>query len=223
MARNEEGLRRALERIPELRDEFWQNVSVPGEKNNLNKNLEYAGRVADYLEFAELLALDALHRTESCGGHFREESQTPDGEALRDDEHFMYVGGLGISGRRQGAGAAQGAAGVRVREARARRSYKYGYAYPSQGLASGRPGPARAAGPLHGRERLGRHVLPRDARRRQRRADREGGGPDRLRLGLPRGHLRHLRLHGQRHPPRTGPRHHACASSTCGGSRTAIR
>jgi succinate dehydrogenase / fumarate reductase flavoprotein subunit len=91
MARNEAGLRRALARIPELRAEFWQNVSVPGPKNNLNKNLEYAGRVADYLEFGELLALDALHRTESCGGHFREESQTPDGEALRDDQHFSYV------------------------------------------------------------------------------------------------------------------------------------
>ena len=91
MARNEQGLRRALQRIPQLREEFWQNVSVPGPKNNLNKNLEYAGRVADYLEFGELLALDALHRTESCGGHFREESQTPDGEALRDDEKFAYV------------------------------------------------------------------------------------------------------------------------------------
>jgi succinate dehydrogenase / fumarate reductase flavoprotein subunit len=91
MARSEAGLRRALTRIPELRAEFWQNVSVPGPKNNLNKNLEYAGRVADYLEFGELLALDALHRTESCGGHFREESQTPDGEALRDDQHFSYV------------------------------------------------------------------------------------------------------------------------------------
>jgi succinate dehydrogenase / fumarate reductase flavoprotein subunit len=64
---------------------------VPGEPNHLNKNLEYAGRVADYLEFAELLALDALHRTESCGAHFREESQTPDHEARRDDEHFSYV------------------------------------------------------------------------------------------------------------------------------------
>jgi succinate dehydrogenase / fumarate reductase flavoprotein subunit len=100
MARNEAGLRKALARIPELRIEFWQNVSVPGPENNLNKNLEYAGRVADYLEFAELLALDALHRTESCGGHFREESQTPDGEARRDDEHFSYVaawefGGVG--------------------------------------------------------------------------------------------------------------------------------
>jgi succinate dehydrogenase / fumarate reductase flavoprotein subunit len=91
MARNAEGLRHALAEIPRLRDEFWQNLSVPGEPGNLNKNLEYAGRVADYLEFAEVLALDALQRTESCGGHFREESQTPDGEALRDDERFSYV------------------------------------------------------------------------------------------------------------------------------------
>jgi succinate dehydrogenase / fumarate reductase flavoprotein subunit len=91
MARNESGLRQALAAIPKLRDEFWQNLSVPGEPNNLNKNLEYAGRVADYLEFAETLALDALHRTESCGGHFREESQTPDGEALRDDANFSYA------------------------------------------------------------------------------------------------------------------------------------
>jgi succinate dehydrogenase / fumarate reductase flavoprotein subunit len=91
MARNDAGLRRALDLIPKLRDEFWQNVSVPGPESNLNKNLEYAGRVADYLEFAEVLALDALHRTESCGGHFREESQTPDGEARRDDANFAYV------------------------------------------------------------------------------------------------------------------------------------
>jgi len=91
MARNAAGLDHALAEIPRLRDEFWQNLSVPGEPNNLNKNLEYAGRVADYLEFAETLALDALHRTESCGGHFREESQTPDGEALRDDANFSYA------------------------------------------------------------------------------------------------------------------------------------
>jgi len=91
MGRNDAGLRRTLDRIPALRDEFWQNVSVPGPKNNLNKNLEYAGRVADYLEFAEVLTLDALHRTESCGGHFREESQTPEGEALRDDVNFAYA------------------------------------------------------------------------------------------------------------------------------------
>jgi succinate dehydrogenase / fumarate reductase flavoprotein subunit len=91
MARNEAGLKTALAKIPQLREEFWRNVSVPGDQNNLNKNLEYAGRVADYLEFAELLALDALTRTESCGGHFREESQTPDQEAKRDDEHFTHV------------------------------------------------------------------------------------------------------------------------------------
>jgi succinate dehydrogenase / fumarate reductase flavoprotein subunit len=91
MSRNDAGLRQAVARIPAMREEFWQNVSVPGPKNNMNKNLEYAGRVADYLEFAEVLALDALHRGESCGGHFREESQTPDGEALRDDAAFSYV------------------------------------------------------------------------------------------------------------------------------------
>ena len=91
MARTEESLTRALTKIPKLREEFWHNVSVPGSTDNLNQSLEYAGRVADYLEFAELLALDALERRESCGGHFREESQTPDGEALRDDENFSYV------------------------------------------------------------------------------------------------------------------------------------
>ena len=91
MARTEESLTRALAKIPKLREEFWGSVSVPGSPDNLNQSLEYAGRVADYLEFAEVLALDALERKESCGGHFREESQTPDGEALRDDEHFTYV------------------------------------------------------------------------------------------------------------------------------------
>jgi succinate dehydrogenase / fumarate reductase flavoprotein subunit len=91
MARTEESLTRALTKIPRLREEFWHSVSVPGSPDNLNQSLEYAGRVADYLEFAELLALDALERRESCGGHFREESQTPEGEALRDDEHFSYV------------------------------------------------------------------------------------------------------------------------------------
>jgi len=91
MARTEASLTQALAKIPKLRDDFWHNVSVPGTRDNLNQNLEYAGRVADYLEFAELLALDALERRESCGGHFREESQTPEGEALRDDRHFSYV------------------------------------------------------------------------------------------------------------------------------------
>jgi len=91
MARNEAGLKEALKRIPELRAEFWHNVNVPGQSGGLNQSLEYAGRVADYMEFAELLCLDALHRRESCGGHFRQEFQTPDGEARRDDQHFAYA------------------------------------------------------------------------------------------------------------------------------------
>lgn len=91
MARNEAGLKEALKRIPELREEFWKNVNVTGGAGELNQALEYAGRVADFMEFAELLCLDALHRRESCGGHFREEFQTPDGEAKRDDENFSYV------------------------------------------------------------------------------------------------------------------------------------
>ena len=91
MSRSDAGLRKALARVPQLRAEFWADVSIPGSADNLNKTLEYAGRVADYLEFAELLAHDALHRSESCGGHFREESQTPDGEALRDDTQFSYA------------------------------------------------------------------------------------------------------------------------------------
>jgi succinate dehydrogenase / fumarate reductase flavoprotein subunit len=91
MARTEAGLNEALSRIPELRAQFWENVNVLGNGNELNQSLEYAGRVADFLEFAELLCTDALHRRESCGGHFREEFQTEDGEARRDDENFSYV------------------------------------------------------------------------------------------------------------------------------------
>ena len=102
MARTDAGLTRAITEIRALREEFWQNVSVPGEKNNLNPALDYAGRVADYMEFAELLALDALERRESCGGHFREEFQTPDGEALRKDDEFSYAAAWefqGVGGR----------------------------------------------------------------------------------------------------------------------------
>jgi succinate dehydrogenase / fumarate reductase flavoprotein subunit len=91
MARNESGLKHALHRIPELRDEFWRTVMVPGKGEEFNQALEYAGRVADFMEFAELLCQDALHRRESCGGHFREEFQTPEGEAQRDDHNFAYV------------------------------------------------------------------------------------------------------------------------------------
>jgi len=91
MSRNESGLKHALQRIPELRSEFWRDVNVPGGGVELNQSLERAGRVADFLELGELMCIDALQRTESCGGHFREESQTPDGEALRDDANFSYV------------------------------------------------------------------------------------------------------------------------------------
>ncbi|MFF5206765.1 fumarate reductase/succinate dehydrogenase flavoprotein subunit [Streptosporangium sp. NPDC000396] len=91
MERTDESLRKALERIPELRKEFWENVKVSGEADELNQALERAGRVADFFDLAELMCIDALHRTESCGGHFRAESQDADGEALRDDENFAYV------------------------------------------------------------------------------------------------------------------------------------
>ena len=91
MSRTEAGLKLALKKIPELRSEFWRDVNVPGTGVELNQSLERAGRVADFLELGELMCIDALHRTESCGGHFREESQTPDGEALRDDANFSYV------------------------------------------------------------------------------------------------------------------------------------
>jgi succinate dehydrogenase / fumarate reductase flavoprotein subunit len=91
MARKEKGLNEAIQEIRDLRNEFWQNVNVPGSAIDLNQALERAGRVADFMELAELLAIDALHRKESCGGHFREEYQTEDGEAKRDDENFSYV------------------------------------------------------------------------------------------------------------------------------------
>ena len=91
MARSAEGLKTALEQIPLLRAEFWRDLHVPGSGEELNQSLEHAGRVADFLELAELMCLDALHRNESCGGHFRVEYQTPDGEALRNDEQFAYV------------------------------------------------------------------------------------------------------------------------------------
>jgi len=91
MARTAAGLQKALQRVPELREEFWKNVNVLGSGEELNQALENAGRVADFLEFAELMCLDAFERNESCGGHFREEFQTPDGEALRDDANFSYA------------------------------------------------------------------------------------------------------------------------------------
>jgi succinate dehydrogenase / fumarate reductase flavoprotein subunit len=98
MSRTTESLQEALHRIPEIRAEFWENVNVPGESNDLNQSLEMAGRVADFIELGELLCLDALHRNESCGGHFREEYQTEEGEARRDDENFAYAAAWQFSG-----------------------------------------------------------------------------------------------------------------------------
>jgi succinate dehydrogenase / fumarate reductase flavoprotein subunit len=93
MARNEQGLKEAISDIRALRDEFWTDVRITDPGETMNQSLEKAGRVADFFELAELLCVDALHREESCGGHFREEHQTPDGEALRNDDQFAYVAG----------------------------------------------------------------------------------------------------------------------------------
>jgi succinate dehydrogenase / fumarate reductase flavoprotein subunit len=91
MARSDASLKHALKRISEIREEFWNNVNVSGVSKELNQQLENAGRVADFLEFAEMLTTDALDREESCGGHFRVEHQTEEGEAVRDDENFTYA------------------------------------------------------------------------------------------------------------------------------------
>jgi succinate dehydrogenase / fumarate reductase, flavoprotein subunit len=98
MARTAEGLKHALSLIPPLREQYWRDVRVLGTGEELNQSLERAGRVADFFELAELICRDALHRNESCGGHFREEYQTPEGEAARDDEHFAYAAAWGFQG-----------------------------------------------------------------------------------------------------------------------------
>jgi succinate dehydrogenase / fumarate reductase flavoprotein subunit len=98
MSRNAAGLQDAIRRIRALRAEFWQNLNVPGSGDDLNQSLEKAGRVADFMELGELMCIDAFERNESCGGHFREEYQTPDGEAQRDDDHYSYVAAWGYTG-----------------------------------------------------------------------------------------------------------------------------
>jgi succinate dehydrogenase / fumarate reductase flavoprotein subunit len=98
MERTDAGLRKAIGEIRALREEFWARVRVTGGADDLNQALEKAGRVADFLELAELMCVDALHRTESCGGHFRAESRTPDGDALRDDGAFSYVAAWEFAG-----------------------------------------------------------------------------------------------------------------------------
>jgi len=119
MARNDAGLQKALSLIPELREDFWENVRVLGANEEFNQSLEKAGRVADFFELAELMCMDALNRKESCGGHFREEYQTPEGEALRDDANFSYVAAWGFQG--------EGRAPVLNKE-----SLTFDYVHPSQ-------------------------------------------------------------------------------------------
>ncbi|MBB0243657.1 succinate dehydrogenase (quinone) flavoprotein subunit [Streptomyces alkaliphilus] len=119
MSRNEAGLRRALERIPALREEFWERIRVPGSGETLNQSLEQANRISDHMELAELMCLDALHRTESCGGHYREESRTPEGEAMRDDDAFSYAAAWEYTGT--------GSAPVLHREA-----LEFAYVHPTQ-------------------------------------------------------------------------------------------
>jgi succinate dehydrogenase / fumarate reductase flavoprotein subunit len=99
MSRNEDGLQSVLKEIPKLGEEFWNDLIIPDDAANLNKNLEFAGRVADYFELGELMAMDAHDRRESCGGHFREESQTPEGEARRNDNEFLYVSAWEYKGK----------------------------------------------------------------------------------------------------------------------------
>jgi len=98
MARTAAGLETAIGKIRALREQYWLDVTVPGSGDDLNESLEKAGRVADYFELAELLCIDARDRNESCGGHFREEYQTPEGEAQRDDENYSYVAAWGYTG-----------------------------------------------------------------------------------------------------------------------------
>jgi succinate dehydrogenase / fumarate reductase flavoprotein subunit len=119
MARNDAGLKKALARIPELREEFWREVAVPGSGEELNQSLENAGRVGDFIEFGELMCRDALERRESCGGHFREEFQTPEGEAKRDDANFSHVAAWEYAG--------EGKAPIRNTE-----PLEFEYVHPSQ-------------------------------------------------------------------------------------------
>ena len=101
MARNANGLNEAINEIRELKKEFWSDVRIPGEIKGINTELDKANRVADFIELGELMCIDALHRNESCGGHFREEMQTEEGEAKRDDQNFQYVAAWQFTGDHQ--------------------------------------------------------------------------------------------------------------------------
>ena len=208
---------RAGARSAQLREEFWQDVRVPGEPNNLNPSLDYAGRVADYMEFAELLALDALQRKESCGGHFREEYQTPDNEALRNDDEIRYVAAWEFSGvgstpvlHKEAAGIQGGPPVAAKLQVEPDRGIGFDIVMTLMTLLRvwRQPGRISRGGwsTTCARDVSPGHVVPRDARRRERGSHPEGRGPDRVRFRLPRGHLRVLRARDQRHRPRPGRR-----------------
>ena len=101
MARNKTGLQKALKLLPAIREQFWKDVKITGNAHDINTELEKAQRVADFMELGELMARDALHREESCGGHFREEYQTEDGEAKRNDKKFCYVAAWEFTGNKR--------------------------------------------------------------------------------------------------------------------------
>jgi succinate dehydrogenase/fumarate reductase flavoprotein subunit len=204
MERTAEGLRKAIDLIRGLREDFWHNVKVLGSADGLNQSLEKAGRVADFLELGELMCIDALHRRESCGGHFRAESQTEDGEALRDDVDFAYVAAWEWGGDHGKPILHKENLTYEFVEMK-QRSYNEAHA---EDLAPGRRGIEGLPAHLPARRRLTRHVVPGDARRAQRAAQRPRRGTGRVRQRLPRGDLRHVRPDDQRAGSRPDPHHH---------------
>jgi hypothetical protein len=206
MARNAEGLKRALERIPGLREEFWQNVNVPGSGDDLNQSLEHAGRLADFLEFGELMCRDALERDESCGGHFRVEHQTEDGEASATTSGSRTLPSGSTPARTARRADTPSRSPSRTSRSHSGATSNGGSRFDTADAARLAAGGAEQRGrvrDVRGRERLDPHVLPRAARPRQRTARGRGQGADRLRPRLPRGHLRIVRLHDQRRAART--------------------
>ena len=198
MARNAAGLQQALADDPgPARGVLAATSGSPGGAEQLNQELEKAGRVADFFELAELMCRDALDRDESCGGHFREEHQTPEGEALRDDDELLLRRGLGVERGRQGAGAAQGAARLRVREAGARGATS-NESHPPR-LAPDRAPTTPGRMERYEVKGVNEHMSfleMLDVLNEQ--LVERGRGADRLRPRLPRGDLRLLRLHDQR-------------------------
>ena len=175
MERTEDGLKKAIDLIRTLKDDFWRNVKVLGTADSLNQSLEKAGRVADFLELGELMCIDALNRRESCGGHFRGESQTEDGEALRHDDQYAYVAAWEWAGEGEKPVLHKEEPDLRVRrdEAEVVQVMKVTLKIWRQPNAASEGADAH----LRARRRLGRHVLPRDARRAQRGAERRGEEP----------------------------------------------